>query len=283
MSNNNSNMGALKLISLVAVAFIALVILIISIHTVPAGSRGVEKLFGDVYEEPLSEGFHLLNPLAKVVDFNVRFQSVLAKDAEGSTVDMQPVMEDLTLNYSYDPKFAPYVYNNFGDDESIEDKFIRPAMYEVFKNVTSKFTAEALVTNRSEVSQMVVSQLQQKLNKYHILVSDINVTNFHFGDAFNHAIEQKVIAAQNRLTAEQNLETKKITAQQQVVEADAQAQVTTVNATAQAKAIQAQIQALGSTQAYLQLKSIQGWNGALPQQWSGATLPFVNVNQLTAK
>jgi len=271
-----------KSIGGVAGALVVAIGVFMSAHSVPAGSRGVVKLFGDVEAQPLPEGLHFLNPFAKVVDFNVRFQSLTAKNAEGGTVDMQRVYEDLTLNYSYDPQYAPYVYNNFGDDESIENNFIFPAMVETFKAVTSHYTAEELVTKRSAVSQEVRDTLQAKLTKYHIIVSDINVTNFHFDDAFTHAVEQKVIAGQTRLTAEQNLETAKVNAQQKVVQAEADAQVTVANAEAQAKAItlQAQaIQAQGGAQ-YVQLKAIEKWKGEVPTYMAGgAPIPFVNVGK----
>ena len=179
--------------------------------------------------------------------------------------------EDITVNYEYDPAHAPYVYNNFGDDQDIEAKFIVPALYESFKAVTSQYTAEQLVTQRAKVSQDIVQTLQAKLAKYRIIVSDINVQNFHFDDQFAEAVRQKVVAGQNRLTAEQTLETAKVTAQQRIVEADAQAKVIAI----QAQAIQQQ----GGTE-YVALEAVKKWDGHLPAQWSGSALPFVNFNAM---
>jgi prohibitin 2 len=181
------------------------------------------------------------------------------------------VYEDITVNYEYDPAHAPYVYNNFGDDQDIEAKFIVPALYESFKAVTSQYTAEQLVTQRAKVSQDIVQTLQAKLAKYRIIVSDINVQNFHFDDQFAEAVRQKVVAGQNRLTAEQTLETAKVTAQQRIVEADAQAKVIAI----QAQAIQQQ----GGTE-YVALEAVKKWDGHLPAQWSGSALPFVNFNAM---
>lgn len=249
-----------------AVAAVALV-LFMSVHVVPAGHRGVVKVFGDVQDKPLAEGLHILNPLAQVVDFNVRFQSATATKAEGGTADLQEVFEDITLNYEYDPEHAPYVYNNFGNDSDIEAKFIVPALYESFKAVTSQYTAEQLVTRRAQVSQDIVKVLQAKLTKYRIIVSDINVQNFHFDEQFADAVRQKVVAGQNRLTAEQQLETARVTAQQKIVEAEGQAKAIAI----QAQAIQQQ----GGSE-YVALEAVKKWDGHLPQQWSGAAIPFVN-------
>ncbi|WP_042298992.1 prohibitin family protein [Paraburkholderia kururiensis] len=250
-----------------AASVVAVVLAIMSVHVVPAGHRGVVKLFGDVQDAPLPEGIHFLNPLARVVDFNVRFQSATATKAEGGTADLQEVYEDITVNYEYDPAHAPYVYNNFGDDADIESKFIIPALYESFKAVTSQYTAEQLVTQRAKVSQDIVQKLQSKLAKYRIIVSDINVQNFHFDSQFAAAVRQKVVAGQNRLTAEQQLETAKVTAQQRIVEAEGQAKAIAI----QAQAIQQQ-----GGQEYVALEAVKKWDGKLPAQWSGAAIPFVN-------
>ncbi|CAG9264302.1 conserved hypothetical protein [Burkholderia diffusa] len=251
----------------IAAAF-ATLLAFMSVHVVPAGHRGVVKTFGDVQDTPLPEGIHFLNPLARVVDFNVRFQSATASKAEGGTADLQEVFEDITVNYEYDPQHAPYVYNNFGDDADIESKFIIPALYESFKAVTSQYTAEQLVTQRAKVSQDIVQKLQAKLSKYRIIVSDINVQNFHFDSQFADAVRQKVVAGQNRLTAEQELETAKVTAQQKIVEAEGQAKAIAI----QAQAIQQQ----GGTE-YVALEAVKKWDGRLPQQWSGAAIPFLNL------
>jgi prohibitin 2 len=241
------------------------------------------KVLGDVHEGSLSEGFHILNPLAQVYDFNVRFQNATAEKAEGGTSDLQDVYEDITLNYEYDPAKVSFIYNHFGEDSDIEAKFIKPALYESFKAVTSNYTAEELVTKRAKFSSDVITQLQSKLTKYGIIVSDINVQNFHFDDQFADAVRRKVVAGQNRLTAEQELEAEKVKAQQQVVDAEAAAQARVIEAQSQAKAITVQTEAIQQQggQAYLQLQSIKQWDGKLPQQWSGQSLPFVNFNNVT--
>ncbi|KVL25471.1 hypothetical protein WS97_00715 [Burkholderia territorii] len=143
----------------IAAAF-ATLLAFMSVHVVPAGHRGVVKTFGDVQENQLPEGIHFLSPLARVVDFNVRFQSATGNKADGGTAGLQEVFEDVTVNSEDDPQHAPYVYNNFGDDADIESKFIIPPLYESFKEVTSQYTAEQLVTQRAKVSQDIVQRLQ---------------------------------------------------------------------------------------------------------------------------
>lgn len=263
-------MKQFRLLGAAVVAFAALFVFAISSHIVPAGHRGVVKVFGAVQPEPLPEGLHFLNPLATVANFNVRVQKAEAKNAEGGTADLQEVFEDIGLNYEYDPAHAPYVYANFGTDDDIEAKFIVPALYESFKAVTAQYTAEQLVTERSKVSGAIVTALQSKLTKYGVKVSDINVTNFHFDPQFAAAVRQKVVAGQLRLTAEQNLETSRVATQQKIVEAEGQAKAIAIQAAA--------IQQQGGAE-YVSLEAVKRWNGVLPTTYSGAAIPFVNLAQ----
>ncbi len=239
-----------------------------SIHVVPSGHRGVVKMFGDVQKDALPEGLHLLNPLASVVDFNIRYQSVTADKAEGGTSDLQDVFEDITLNYSFDSAHAADIYNDFGNDDLIETQFIKPALFESFKAVSAVYTAEQLVTERKMVSQQIVKTLQAKLDKYHVIVSDINVQNFHFDEKFADAVRRKVVAGQDRLTAEQTLQTAQIVTQQKVIEAEGNAK---------AIAIQAQAVEQQGGDKFIALEAIKKWDGRLPQQWSGGAIPFVNL------
>lgn len=68
--------------------------------------------------------------------------------------------------------------------------------------------------------------------------------------------------------AEQQLETARVTAQQRIVEAEGQAKSIAI----QAQAIQQQ-----GGQEYVALEAVKKWDGHLPQQWSGAAIPFVNL------
>ena len=261
----------IKALGSFAVAIAVLLFLaFMSVCVVPAGHVGIVRTFGQVDPEPLPEGLHWLNPLARVINFNVRFQSATAKRAEGGTSDLQEVFEDLTVNYGYDPKHAPYVYSHFGADDDIEARFIVPALYESFKAVTSQYTAEQLVTERQVISQKIVTTLQAKLEKYRIIVSDINVQNFAFDPQFADAVRRKVVAGQNKLTAEQALETARIATDQKVVEAQGNAKAIAI----QAAAVENQ-----GGEKFIALEAIKRWNGQLPSTYSGGAIPFLTVTK----
>lgn len=263
----------LKMIVIPIVVLVALIALMTfwPLHSVPPGAVGVVQTFGQVSPEALAPGLHFVGPIARVEDFNVKFQSALAPKAEGATSDLQEVFEDISLNYEYDPLHATYVYSHFGAPDVIEQSFILPALFESFKAVTSQYTAEELVTKRAAVSQAIIVKVQAKLSKYFIIVSDINVQNFRFDSRFAEAVRNKVVAGQNRLTAEQNLETAKISTEQRVVEAEGNAKAIAIQASA--------VENQGGDK-FIALEAVKKWNGQLPTYMGGnAPLPFLSVSK----
>lgn len=262
---------SLKLIVSGVAAAVLLIGAVASYHYVPPGHVGVEKTLNGVNPMPLSQGVSFTAPWVSIHDFNVRFQHATAKDAVGGTSDGQAVKEDITLNYDYDPKDAPYIYDKFGSDTDIENAFIIPALYESFKAVTSKYTAPELLTKRSQVSTDIVQALTTKLAKYHILVSDINVQNFEFNKDYQASIEAKVIAEQNQQRALIEKQTAQIHTDQRVIEAKGRAEANAI----EAKSLEEQ----GGAN-YIALKAIDKWNGQLPTTvLGGAQTPSINFGQ----
>jgi regulator of protease activity HflC (stomatin/prohibitin superfamily) len=149
------------------------------------------------------------------------------------------------------------------------DDYIDPAVYEVFKAVAAKYSAEQLVTSRQIVSDDIHKTLTTKLQQYGISVRDINITNFAFSKEFNKAIEQKVTATQNAEKAQRDLQRIQYEAQQKVAQAEGEAKAIAIQAEA--------IKSTGGTE-YLQLQAINKWDGKLPVYMTPNTpLPFIGV------
>lgn len=260
--------SSVKLIAAGVAAAVLVIGTFASFHYVPPGHVGVVKTLNGVDPKPMAQGTSFTAPWNSIHNFNVRFQHATATKAVGGTSDGQAVQEDITLNYDYDPKDAPYIYDKFGSDTDIETSFIVPALYESFKAVTSNYSAPELLTKRSQVSADIVRALTLKLAKYHILVSDINVQNFDFNPEYQHSIERKVIATQDQERAIILKQTTQIETDQRVIEAEGRAKASAI----EAKSLQEQ-----GGDKFIQLEAIKKWDGHLPSQYSGGPMPFVNV------
>lgn len=169
---------------------------------VNAGERGVVMLFGKVQEKILGEGLHLIIPLVNTVQkLSVRVQKHEIS-AEASSKDLQEVFTDVALNWHIIPEEANVIFQQIGDENSVVDRIINPAVEEVLKAVVAKYTAEEIVTKRGDVKAEVDNALLTRLASYHIQVDDISLVHVHFSQRFTDAVEAKQIAEQQAKQAE---------------------------------------------------------------------------------
>lgn len=254
---------------LAAIPFIfPVVVFLFEMFTVvPAGHVGVQVTLGEVNPTPLSEGVHFVNPLSSVKNVEVRVVKTELKGSSAGTKDLQVVHTDIVANYRIAGEKAAHMYKEFGLD--LEGKILLPAMNESFKAETAHYNSEELVTKRAEVSSKIHQTLQEKVGKYGLTVSEISLVNFGFSPEYQQAIEQKVIATQQKQKAEQDLERIKVEAESRIAQAQGEA-----------KAIAIQSQAIQSNggQNYVQLQAIEKWDGKLPQYiGSSSPMPFIGV------
>ncbi len=246
---------------------VALIILPSTFVIVGAGEQGVVLNWGAVQDEVLDEGFHLKVPvMQKIIKMNVKKQKVEVQ-ASAASKDLQVVTTSVALNFHLNPltvnKLYKEVRNNYG---SI---IIAPVVMDAIKASTALYTAEELVTKRSEVKASIEKALKTKLESQNLVVDDVNITNFKFSVSFDKAIEAKVTAEQEALVAKNRLEQVKFEAQQQIERARAEAEAIKIQAEAINK---------GGGKDYVQLQAIAKWNGQLPTSFvPGSALPFLNI------
>lgn len=203
-----------------------------------------------------SDWLHIKVPfITKAVKYNVQTQKLDAK-ADASSKDLQNVAASIVVNYKYKESEVVKLYKNVGKEEKVAEKIITPAVQEVFKAVVAKYSAEELITKRSEVSKDIEETLNKRLEAYGVEIQLFNIVNFDFSKSFNDAIEAKVTAEQEALAEKNKLEKVKYESDQKIVAAEAQAKAIEI----QAKAIQTQWWT-----EYVKLKWIEKWNWKLPE------------------
>lgn len=269
-----------------AIALIVVAFFLEPFVVVPAGSRGVLLDFGAVQPEPLAPGLHLITPIVQsVVEMDTRVQ--LHQDTEeAASHDLQDVHASVATNWRIKEEAAPHLYQTIGPVRQILDRLIVPAIANTIKAVTAHFDAEELITKRDQVADQALTVLRAYLAPYDVQVEAINITNFSFSPDFSQAIERKQVAQQQALQAEYELQQKRVSAQQQVVEAQAAAaRVEQARGEAQAIILNADAQAKANTEiaksfdpAIIQWRAIQSWDGKMPTfLGTSAPLPFLNL------
>lgn len=195
-----------------------------SFTTVNSGEIGLKVRFGKITNTPISEGINWKIPgIEKIVKVNVKVRKYENEATlSTSSKDLQIINNIvINVNYQIDNTKAVSLYKNVGNN--YEDVVITPAIQESVRSIISQYTAEELVTKRSEIANAITDNLNQKLNIYGINILSTAIKNFDFSAEYNAAIEKKAVAEQNVLTAQQELEKTKIDAEAKKVKAQGDA------------------------------------------------------------
>jgi prohibitin 2 len=266
----------------IALGLFAFIFILSTFVTVATGEMGVKTRFGKVIGT-MEPGFHMKKPfIEKVTKIEVRNRVIKNEhyvNEKGETIsdnalsaasnDLQEVQVSTTVNYSINPAFIVEVYSKYRTAGNFEEGVIKPAIKQIVKTETAKYTANELVGKRDELNARVSESLKAYLADSFVFVEQSNVTNVEFSPAFTASIEKKVTAEQDALAAKNKLEQVKYEGEQKVV-----------SAKAEAESIRIQSQAINSQggEDYVNLKSIEKWNGVLPAQMiPGSTVPFINL------
>jgi len=256
------------LIAIVIIAILMVVLMLNPFVKIDAGHRGVLMNFGAVQDNVLGEGLHLIVPvMQKVYSMNVQVQKTQT-EAKAASADIQDTNSTIALNYHIEPEKANWVYQHIGTQ--YKDRIIDPAVQEVVKSVTAKYTATDLITKREQVSSDMKEQLKERLIRDGITVDGFAIVDFSFSKQFSDAIEAKQTAEQLALKAQRDLDRIKIEKQQKITQAQAEAEALRL----QRQNISRDLIRLRQVEAVM--KAIDKWDGHMPKVTSGA-VPFIDV------
>lgn len=254
------------------------------IKTVPTGSTGIVTTFGRIENITLDAGIHFMAPWKKVVNMDNRTQKQSIEMPCFSS-DIQEVNVIYTVNYQINKANAQEIYRTIGKEYF--DKIVMPKALEAVKSVFAKYTAEALVESRANLSKEIEAILVDDLSKQNIQITATSIENIDFTDAFTNAVEAKQVAEQNKLKAQTEQAQATLEAQAQAerqvikAQADADASILAAKADAEVAKISSDsalyqgekeasiLQRVGEQLAkypdLVKYKYIEGWDGKMPQ------------------
>jgi regulator of protease activity HflC (stomatin/prohibitin superfamily) len=265
-----------RTIGIIVVLLLLCIVLWSTFVIVPAGSRGVVLWWGSVEKRIMDEGLNFKVPLAEtVIKVDVRVQPHPFREIDASSKEYQIVKMTGMMNFHIDPAFVNDLYQKVGLD--FADKVIDPAFNDFVKEVVPTYPIGEILPKREEIRQTAMKKLGENLSRYHIMVDDIYFANIRFSLEYERAIEAKQVAQQQVETQRQVLAQREIEAQQKVATAKGEAEAIFVVAQEQAKANE--ILAHSLTPILVSYKSIERWNGILPQV-SGGAVPFIELGKM---
>lgn len=94
--------------------------------TVKAGHNAVATLFGKVNKEPLSEGFHIVNPLLRFTFFDLRQQTYTWDKVQVPSQDKLKTSMDVSVTFKLDGARTPMILQETGQLKDVVGKHITP-------------------------------------------------------------------------------------------------------------------------------------------------------------
>ena len=250
--------------AVIVVLFILFLIVFQPMTIVGIGERGVKVTLGQTSPVALEEGVHFVMPfISTVKKMNVKtVKSNIATMAQSK--DIQQARIVYVVNYNLQPENAPKMWRTVGRD--YVSVVVMPTVEGIVKDTIGKWNAQDIVANREKVASEVLFKLNEKLGPKYINVSDFQITEIQYSQAFEQAIESKVTAEQEALKAKNKTVQVQEEARQKIIASEAEAKSMAIRA-----------QALTQNKNLVEYEAVQKWDGKLPQYMMGNSVPFVHL------
>ena len=264
-----------------------------STYKIAPGYAGVVyNMDGGVEDTVLPQGYHVVAPWKKVIEYPVSTETVYyTKSADGkddddkgdssinvNTKDGKQVNVSVTYSFHMDAENLPAVFTKFRgrSTEEIEAGYVKNEMYQAINEVTIQYSLMDLVGDkRPKINAKVFEKFRNSLSDFGIIIETFNLSDVVPDEQTKEAI-QKVVNAQNvyeqakieKQTAEVEAEKARITAQ-------GKADAAVIEAEGQAKANEKLQQSLSDN--VIRQHTIDKWDGKLPQYQLSDNGALLNV------
>lgn len=258
--NGKESVGVIAVLVAIAL-FISFLIVPFSFHTVSSGEVAVVKHLGKI-EDVKTAGTHydlwITNKYekydTKVQDFEV-FTAAYSSDA-------QPMEIAMTIQYQILADKVVDIATQYGKLGILQNR-IESVAIERVKSVLSAHKAMDIIAKRATISPDVEEAIKAIIgDEYYVNVTTVVLDNIDFSDAFEQAVEDKMIAEQAKLKADYENDKKVANAKAQIEIAKAEAEAKMIAAEAEAAAND--IVSKSITDKILEKKTIEKWDGKLP-------------------
>ena len=188
-----------------------------SVSCVHTGHVGVVTLFGRVTGRTMTEGIHLVNPLARVHELDIKTQEVKERTSVPSQEGLIMGLETSVL-YHLQPERAADVLRTVGSDYA--NVLLVPNFRSAIRSVTASNTASALYSDSREgIARQILTELQTQVQARGIVVERVLLRDLQLPETLKQAIEAKQQAQQEAQRMEFVLQKERQEAERKRVEA----------------------------------------------------------------
>ena len=244
----------------IIVSLLGFVCVPFSVYTVDTGEVAVVKFLGqanNVREAGTYFDFWITNTIQK---YDTKTQTISINTATYSS-DAQTMDIQMTVQYKIMSDKAIKIAEQYGSLDALQSR-IESVAIEKTKATLSSYKAMNIIADRASMSPLVEEAIKKAIDeKFYVDIQTVAMTNIDFSDAFEKAVEDKMIAEQQQLKANYENETK-------IAKAKADAQAKVVAAEAEAKSNDLLEKSL--TDKILRQMYLEKWDGKLPTTVAGS-------------
>ncbi len=165
-----------------------------SVVSIPAGHVGLKDLFGNISDDTLKPGIHLVNPLLNIRGMDVRTQEI-TETANVPSKEGMNVTLDLSILYRLDESQAPEVYRTIGMNYA--RVFIIPQLRAKVRGATTNYEAKALYTaQREAIALTIIDELAPVFAERGVVLERVLLRSVTLPSTLADAIELKLQSEQ---------------------------------------------------------------------------------------
>ena len=278
----------IKTVISVAALFVLVWVGMNSYTTVSPGHNKVATLFGEIRDEPLGEGFHIVNPLLKFYIYDLRVHTETWEKVQVPSQDKLKTSMDISVTFKINPSHTPTMLQETGGLNDVVVKLLPPKVRSLLREA-GKTVAKSqdfyLDTTQRDMQAFMEDGLTDYMFKKGITVEAVLFRDITLPQVVTSAVIQTKERQEQLEREKAQLRIVEQQAQQQVKQAEAREQAAKSDANAKrtlADAEAYQIEKLADAQArantvlaksvtssLIKYNSIAKWNGAYPQTLMG--------------
>lgn len=266
-SGRLTGFGGAVLLSLLALAM--------SMYTVPEGHVGVVKRWSKAIDQ-VGPGLHVKIPIADRIEKIEIRQRKNVEELAAATQNQLPTTATVSINWTVNRESAMALFIQYGGLDQFENRILDPKLRNAAKEAIGKFPADQLIRDRQAAVATIMEAMTRDLEGFPVTVNSPQIENLSLPPTYLQAVEEKERAREDAEKEKHRLEQQRLVAQQAVnsaeanaeakrIEADAEAYRVTVEAEAEAEAIRLINEQLSQSPLYVDLVRAKKWDGILPQ------------------
>lgn len=250
----------------------------VNLYGTDKGVQDITEVTGMVWYNPATTVVYEFPTFVqhKVWSANPTDESPANEEFTVTTRDGLSLSFDVGLDYAVMPSKVSEIFRKYRKDlPTITREFVRTMVRNSYNHVASNYSAEDMVSKRSEYETQVKALLVKDMTAAGFEISQVGIIGkVRMPPSLEEAVNAKIKAVQDAIRAENEKQRVIAEAQKKIEEAKGEAEALRIRAEAESNANKLQSNSL--TPAILQKMYLEKWDGKLPVYGQAPNL-FKNV------